>query len=346
MSAEQPRFTDRFIERPVLAIVVNLVVVIAGLNAIFSAMQGSGDFTVQQYPRSENASITVSTPYVGADAELVRGFITTPLERAIASADNIDYLTSESVQGLSTITARLELNTDSTKALAEISSKVDQVRGDLPPEAEVPVINIETADSQIAAMYLSFGSDILETNEVTDYLVRVVQPALTALPGIQRAEILGARTYAMRIWLDPDRLAAFNISPSEVRQALSNNNFLSSVGSTKGQFIGVNLKANTDLSTEEEFRNLVIKEENDALIRIRDVAEVSLDAEFYDADVRFTFPKPIHWMSFPVCGRKWKTSNLASRLVFGVALLTTRPSIFLRRLRKWSKRWWKLSSLW
>ncbi len=288
MKDSRRTFTDIFIERPVLAIVVNLVIIIAGLNAIASATRGSGDFTVRQYPKSENASITVTTPYIGADAELVRGFITTPLERAIASADNIDYLTSTSAQGLSTIRARLELNTDATKALAEISSKVDQVRGDLPPEAEVPVINIETADSEIAAMYLSFGSDILETNQVTDYLVRIVQPALTALPGVQRAEILGARNYAMRIWLQPDKLAAYNISPSEVRQALTANNFLSSVGSTKGQFIQTNLTTNTSLSSMEEFKQLAIREIDGTIIRIEDVAEVALDAEFYDVDVRFS----------------------------------------------------------
>jgi len=281
-------FTDIFIERPVLSIVVNLVIIIAGVNAIASAMRGSGDFTVRQYPRSENATIVVTTPYIGADAELVRGFVTTPLERAIASADNIDYLTSSSVQGLSTIRARLELNTDATKALAEISSKVDQVRGDLPPEAEVPSIDIESADSEIAAMYLSFGSDILETNQVTDYLVRVVQPALTALPGVQRAEILGARTYAVRIWLQPEKLAAYNISPSEVRQALAANNFLASVGSTKGQYIQANLKTNTSLTSVEEFKQLAVREVDGSIIRLEDVAEVVLDAEFYDVDVRFS----------------------------------------------------------
>lgn len=288
MAKDTAAFTDRFVQRPVLAIVVNLVIIIAGLQAIFSAMQSSGDFTVRQYPMSENASVVVSTPYIGADAELVRGFITTPLERAIASADNIDYLESQSTQGLSTIRARLELNADATKALAEISSKVDQVRGELPPEAEVPVINIETADSQFASMYLSFGSESMEANQVTDYLVRVVQPALTALPGVQRADILGGRTYAMRIWLDSDRLAAYNISAAEVRSALAANNYLSAVGSTRGQYVQVNLTANTDLSTVEEFQQLVIRETDGVLIRLGQVADVELGAEDYNVDVRFT----------------------------------------------------------
>ncbi|MGB5197805.1 MAG: efflux RND transporter permease subunit, partial [Candidatus Deferrimicrobium sp.] len=198
-------FTDLFIRRPVLALVVNLLIIIAGLQAIRT-------LNVRQYPRSENATVTVATVYIGASANLVRGFITSPLERAIAAADGIEYMESKSSLGLSTIGVRLRLNYDSTKALAEISSKVDQVRRDLPPEAEVPVINIESADSRFASAYLSFSSGILQQNEITDYLVRVVQPRLSAIPGVQRADILGARTFAMRIWLKPDRMAAFNVS--------------------------------------------------------------------------------------------------------------------------------------
>src|SRR4030081_3414832 len=190
-------FTDLFIRRPVLALVVSLVILIAGLQAISS-------LNVRQYPRTDVASVTVTTVYVGASAELVRGFITTPLERAIAAADGIDYLQSQSSQSVSTITARLKLNYDSNKALSEISSKVNQVRGDLPPDAEIPVINIASADSQFASCYLSFTSDILQANEITDYLSRIVQPRLTAITGVQRAEILGGRTFAMRIWLKSD----------------------------------------------------------------------------------------------------------------------------------------------
>lgn len=277
----QASFTDIFIRRPVLAIVVNVVIVVAGLQAI------SG-LNVRQYPRSENATITVTTVYVGASADLVRGFITTPLERAIAAADGIDYIESESALGLSTIRVRLRLNYDSTKALAEISSKVDQVRGDLPPESEVPVINIESADSQFASAYLSFTSDILKENEVTDYLVRVVQPRLTAVKGVQRADILGGRTFAMRIWLKPDRLAALNISPARVRAALAANNYLAAVGQTKGALISVNLTVNTDLSTVEEFKKLVIRESGGVIVRLEDVADVVLGAENYDALVRFS----------------------------------------------------------
>lgn len=274
-------FTDLFIRRPVLAIVVNLIILIGGFQAIRSV-------TVRQYPRSDNAMVTVTTVYVGASPDLVRGFITTPLERAIAAADGIDYIESNSKLGLSTINVRLKLNYDPTKALSEISSKVDQVRNDLPPEAEVPIINIESADSQFAAAYLSFTSDILEANQITDYLVRIVQPRLTALAGVQRADILGGRTFAMRIWLKPDRMAALNINPSEVREVLAANNFLSAVGRTKGSLVQVNLTANTDLQTVGEFQNIVVRRSGESLVRLGDIADVVLGAEDYETEVRFS----------------------------------------------------------
>lgn len=274
-------FTDIFIRRPVLATVVSLLIVIAGLQALVN-------LNVRQYPRNENSVITVTTVYVGANADLVRGFVTTPLERSIAAADGIDYLQSESKLGLSTISARLKLNYDPVSALSEISAKVDQVRNDLPPEAEIPTINIETADSQFASAYLSFSSDVLKQNQITDYLVRVVQPRLSALDGVQRADILGARTFAMRIWLKPERMAALNISPVQVRQALAANNFLAAVGRTKGSLIQVNLTTNTDLQSVEEFRELVVREQGGAIVRMRDIADVVLGAEDYEAEVRFS----------------------------------------------------------
>lgn len=275
------KITDLFIRRPVLAIVVNLIIVIAGLQAIRS-------LNVRQYPRSENAAVTVTTAYVGASADLVRGFVTTPLERAIAAADGIDYMESQSSLGVSTIRVRLKLNYDATKALAEISSKVDQVRRDLPPEAEVPVINIESADSQFASAYLSFTSDMLKQNEITEYLVRIVQPRLSAIEGVQRADILGARTFAMRIWLKPDRMGALGISPTQVRQALATNNVLSALGRSKGAYIQVNLTANTNLSSVEEFRQLAVRDQNGAIVRLGDIAEIVLGAEDYDTEVRFS----------------------------------------------------------
>ncbi len=275
------KFTDIFINRPILAIVINLIILIGGFQAI-------NTLSVRQYPRSDNASVTIRTVYVGADPELVRGFITTPMERAIAGADGIDYISSESTLGMSTITARLRLNYDPNAALAEISSKVDQVRNELPPEAEVPIIDVETADSQFASAYLSFDSDILEQNEITDYLLRVVQPRLSALEGVQRAEILGARTFAMRIWLKPERMAALNISPVQVRQALAANNYLAAVGQTRGALMQVNLTTNTDLNSVEEFKDLAIYQSGGTVVRLRDIADVVLGAQDYDSKVTFT----------------------------------------------------------
>lgn len=274
-------FTDIFVRRPVLAIVVNLVIIIAGIQAISS-------LTVRQYPRNDNAVVTITTAYIGASAELVRGFITTPLERAVSGADGIDYVQSQSAQGLSTVQVRLELNYDPIKALSEITSKVNQVRGDLPPEAEVPVINVESADSAFAAAYLSFNSEILQDNQITDFLTRVVQPRLSALEGVQRAEVLGARTFAMRIWLKPDRMAALNVTPVQIRRALAANNYLAALGKTKGKFIQVNLSANTDLNNVDEFKQLIVRSENGATIRLQDVADVVLGSESYDVEVRYS----------------------------------------------------------
>jgi len=287
-------FTDIFIRRPVLAIVVNLIIIIAGINAWNS-------LSVRQYPLSENASVQITTVYVGASAELVRGFITTPLERAIGSAEGIDYVESKSLQGISIITARLKLNYDSTKALADISSKVDQVRNDLPNEAQVPAISVQSADSEFAAAYLSFSSDILSQEQITDYLARVVQPRLAAITGVQRIEIFGARTFAMRVWLKPDRMAALGISPSQVQKALQANNYLAALGSTKGALVQTKLTANTDLHDAEEFRRLVIYQKDDVIVRLQDIAKVELGSEDYDTLVRYSghtavfagiFPQP------------------------------------------------------
>src|ERR1700737_4974920 len=203
------KLTDLFVKRPVLAVVVNLVILIAGLQAIRS-------LSVRQYPRSDIAVVKVSTVYVGANADLVRGFITTPLERVIASADGIDYMESSSAQGLSAITVHLNLNYDTNAALTQIQAKVAQVRNDLPPESQAPVIELQTADTQFAAMYLGFSSSDLDPNQLTDYLKRVVQPKLSAISGVQRADILGKRTFAMRVWLKPEKMAALGITPSAV----------------------------------------------------------------------------------------------------------------------------------
>jgi len=274
------KFTDLFVKRPVLAIVVNLVILIAGLQAIRS-------LSVRQYPRSDIAVVQVTTVYLGANADLVRGFITTPIERVIASADGIDYMESTSAQSLSTIQVHLKINYDTTAALTQIQAKVAQVRNDLPPDAQVPVIDLQTADTQFAAVYLGFSSADLDQNQITDYLTRVVQPKLSAISGVQRADILGDRTFAMRIWLKPQQMAARGVSPSDVHDTLARNNYLSALGSTKGSMVSVNLIANTDLRTPEEFRQMVVKQQNGVVVRLGEIADVALGAENYDQDVRF-----------------------------------------------------------
>ena len=278
------KITDLFIRRPVLAMVVNLLILIAGLVSI-------NTLNVRQYPRSDIAVVTIKTAYIGASADLVRGYITTPLERVIASADGIDYMDSSSTQGLSTITVHLRLNFDTNAALTQIQAKVAQVRNDLPPEAEAPIIEVESKDSEFAAMYLSFYSQDLDQNQITDFLTRVVQPRLSSIPGVQRADILGGRVFAMRIWLKPDKLASLNLTPAEVHAALQANNYLAAVGKTKGSMIAVNLVANTDLKTAEEFRSLVIRQDKGAIVRLGDIADVVLGAESYDDDVRFSGQK-------------------------------------------------------
>jgi multidrug efflux pump len=274
------KLTDLFVKRPVLATVVNLVILIAGLYAIRS-------LSVRQFPRTDMANVKVTTAYIGASADLVRGFITSPLERVIASADGIDFLESSSAQGISTITVHLKLNYDTNAALTQIQSKVAQVRNQLPPEAEAPIISLETADSQFAAAYLGFASNDLDQNQITDYLTRVVQPKLSSISGVQRADIFGERTFAMRVWLKPEKMGSFGISPSQVRDALAQNNYLSALGSTRGTMTSINLVANTDLKTVEEFKQLVVKDQGGEVVRLGEIADVVLGAETYDNEVRF-----------------------------------------------------------
>ena len=273
------KFTDLFIKRPVLATVVNLLILLIGWRSI-------GLLNVRQYPVSNSAIVTVTTVYTGASADLIQGFITSPLEKQIASADGIDYLESSSQPSASIITVHLRLNYDTNAALTQITSKVNKVRNQLPADAFDPVIDVQVGQST-ASMYLSFYSDQLEANQITDYLTRVVQPRLASVNGVQSAQILGGRTFAMRIWLKPDRLAAYGLSPAQVRQALAANNSLAAVGATKGSMISINLNAATDLHTPEEFRQLVLAERNGTIIRVRDVADVVLGAENYDSSVNF-----------------------------------------------------------
>ncbi len=272
-------FTDLFIRRPVLATVVSLLVLVLGLRALVS-------LPVRQFPKTENATVTVTTQYYGASADLVAGFITTPIESAVAEAQGIDYLTSSSTTGASTVTAALRLNYDSNRAQSEISSKVNSVLNQLPTGTQQPVITVQVGDT-VAGMYLGFNSETLPANQITDYVIRVVQPKLQAVPGVQKAQLLGARQYALRAWLDPAKLAAHGVTGADVSAALANNNYLSTLGTTKGQMVSVDLTAATDLHSAEEFKNLVVKESNGALVRLRDLGTVVLGAEDYESDVAF-----------------------------------------------------------
>jgi multidrug efflux pump len=280
------KFTDIFIERPVLATVVSLTLLVLGLRSI-------GLLPVLQYPRTQNAVVTVTTVYVGADPALVAGFITTPLENSIAQANGIDSMSSVSRQSVSTITAALRLNFDVDKALTEINTKVNAVLNQLPPGSQQPVITVRVGQT-LAAMYIGFASDVLAPNKITDYLIRVVQPRLQAVEGVQTAEILGGKLFALRAWLDPDKLAAYNLTATDVSAALAANNFLSAVGATKGQMVQVNLTASTDVRSLEEFRNLILKQRGGSVVRLGDVANVTLGAEDYDSEVGFDGKKAVY----------------------------------------------------
>ncbi len=275
------KFTDIFIKKPVLAIVVSLLILLAGIQSLSS-------LSVRQYPRSDIAVIKITTVYIGANSDVIRGFITSPIERAIASAGGIDYIESQSSMGMSTITAHLQLNYDPLKAMTEISAKVNQVRGELPPEAEVPSLAIEAADSQFAQAYLSFSSDILEQNQITEFLTRSVQPRLIAVNGVQKAEILGGRTFAMRIWLKTEKMAAVGVTPADIRAALQAQNVQAAIGQTKGSYTQVNLNANAGLTNVEDFRRIVVRQNADGVIRLADVADVVLGADDYSVEVNYS----------------------------------------------------------
>ncbi|HKE39281.1 MAG TPA: efflux RND transporter permease subunit [Casimicrobiaceae bacterium] len=272
-------FTDIFIRKPVLAMTVSLLILVLGLRSLVG-------LSVRQFPKTENAVVTVTTYYYGADADTVAGFITQPLESAIAQAQGIDYLSSTSSLGVSTIVATLRLNYDANRALTEINTQVNSVRNQLPPESQQPVLTIQVGQT-IDAMYMGFFSEVLPNNGVTDYLLRVVKPQLDSIEGVQTAEILGARQFALRAWLDPQKMAAFGVTASDVRTALSSNNYLAALGSTKGQMVSVDLTAGSSLHSVDEFKQLVVKQNSGAFVRLEDVANVTLGAENYDFTTAF-----------------------------------------------------------
>lgn len=273
------KFTDLFIHKPVLAIVVSLLILVLGLRAV-------SDLPIRQFPATENAVVTVSTAYFGADAQTVAGFITQPLEAAIAQAQGIDYLSSSSTSGFSSITATLRLNYDANKALAQIQAQVSSVRNQLPPEAQQPVLSVAVGETT-AAMYMGFYSQSLPPNNITDYLMRVVKPKLDSIEGVQNAEILGGRQFALRAWLDPARMAAHGVGGADVAAALAANNYLAAIGASKGPGFTQALTASTDLHSVEEFRQLVVRQKDGAIVRLGDIATVTLGAENYDSAVAF-----------------------------------------------------------
>jgi multidrug efflux pump len=286
VSATMRKFTDLFVERPVLASVISLVILVLGLRSI-------GLLPVLQFPYTQNAVVTVTTVYPGADANLVASFITTPLENAVSQANGIDYMTSSSIQGVSTITANLRLNYEPDKALTEINTKVNAVLNQLPPQAQKPVMSVSIGQT-IDAMYIGFYSDVLKPNQVTDYLVRSVQPKLQAIDGVQTAELLGAKNFALRVWLDPQKLAAVGLTAADVYSTLAANNFLSSSGQTKGQTIQINLNASTALHSVDEFKQMIIKQQGSSVVRLSDVANVTLGADDYDSSVSFDGRKAVY----------------------------------------------------
>lgn len=272
-------FTDIFIRRPVLATVISLLILVLGLRSMSL-------LPVLQYPRTENAVVTVTTTYYGASAELVSGFITTPLEKSIAQANGIDYMSSVSASGVSTIQIQIRLNYDSSKALTEINTRVNAVRNQLPTDAQQPVITIAVGET-IDSMYIGFSSDVLANNQITDYLLRVVAPKLQAIDGVQEAEFLGEKRFALRVWMDPDKLAAYDLTATDVRNALARNSFLSALGQTKGNMIQVDLTASTSASSLDQFRQLIVKTVGNSSVHLEDVANVTLGAEDYESTAYF-----------------------------------------------------------
>jgi len=288
-------FTDIFIKHPVLAVVVNLVIILAGWRALTA-------LPVQQYPQIESSSVIITTVYYGASAETVRGFLSTPIERVVSAISGVDYVESTSRAGVSTVTVHLKLNHNSTAALAEVTARLQQVRSELPAEAEPPVIELQRADRPYASFYLSFASSERTVPAVTDWLLRTLQPQLSTLAGVQRVTIEGGRQIAMRIWIDPDRLAAFNLSPGDVQGALRRNNYLAAVGRTKGNAVQINLLANTDLRSATEFEELIVADRGGAIVRLKDIARVERGAEEADMIAKYNATEGVYLGIWPVPG--------------------------------------------
>src|SRR2546430_863401 len=316
--------TDTFIKHPVLAVVANLVILLVGWRAVST-------LPVQQYPKIESSSVVITTVYYGASAETIRGFLTTPIEHAVSAIGGVDYVESTSRAGVSTITVHLKLNHNTTAALAEVTARLQQVRSELPAEAQPPVVEVQKADRPYASFYLSFTSSQRDIPALTDWLTRNLQPQLTTMAGVQRVDVVGGRPIAMRIWIDPDRLAALNLAPGDVHAALERNNYLAAVGQTKGDLVQVNLLANTDLRTPEEFKNLVVAERNGAIVRLSDVARVELGAEEADFITKFSDKEAVYMGVWPLPGSN--EIEVANRFYAVIAwIIPTLPGQFVMQI--------------
>ncbi len=288
-------FTDLFIERPVLAIVLNLALVLVGWRSLAS-------LPVQQYPSIESASVIITTVYTGASAETVRGFLTTPIERAVSAISGVEYIESTSRAGVSTVTVQLKLGHSSTAALAEVTARLQQVRSELPADAEPPAVEVQRADRPYASFYVALTSATWSVPQVTDWAIRNLQPELQTIAGVQRVGIEGGRPLAMRVWIDPAKLAAVNLSPGDVQAALQKNNYLAAVGQTKGTLVQVNLLANTDLRSVQEFQDLIVADRNGAIVRLSDVARVELGAEEPNFIAKLDHAEGVYLSVYPLVG--------------------------------------------
>src|SRR5271167_2487056 len=270
-------WTDIFIKRPVLALVVSLLILLIGLRA-------ATVLPIRQYPKLSNTVVNVTTSYPGASADLIQGFITTPIEQAVASAEGVDYMTSSSVLGTSTIQVYIKLNFDPNQALTEVLAKVNSVKYLIPKESNDPIVT-KTTGQTTAVMYLGFSSEELTGSAISDYLTRVVQPVLDTVDGVASADILGGQTFAMRLWLDPARMAAHGISADDIAAAIQANNYQSAPGQAKGYFTVTNVSANTGLTDAAQFKNMVVKAKSGALVRMGDIATVDLSAQSWTSSV-------------------------------------------------------------
>ena len=309
-------FTDIFIKHPVLAIVVNLMLVLIGLRA-------AQLLPIQQFPKLESTSIQITTVYIGASAENIRGFLTTPIEKAVSSIAGIDFIDSVSTAGISTITLHLKLNHNATTALAEINTRLQQVRRELPAEAEPPSVNIQRADRPYASFYLSFTSDEFDIAGLTDYLNRVVQPQLTTIEGVQRVGVEGGRTPAMRIWISPERLSELNLTPGDVFNALRRNNYLAAIGRVKNDTVQVDLLTDTDLKTVDEFKNLIVFQNEGAVIRLEDVAKVEMGSEESQMTAMYRSREAVYVSVWPLPG----TNEIAVAHQLKLAMDKLRPTL-------------------